>query len=157
MTSAARVDVAEEIEQALTTLLRGPRIQRLHQLLIARAGVSLDRPSYNALASLDDQGPLRMSDLADACGVDASTMSRQADRLLASALIERDSSAQDGRAVVMRLSAKGKRLVRLMKSVRRQALQELLARWDDSEQQLFAELLSRFVRDTERIQIEMES
>src|ERR1700675_5044463 len=118
MTTDTRIDVAEEVEQALTTLLRGPRIRRLHQLLIARAGVSLDRPAYIALTSLDDQGPLRMSDLAEASGVDASTMSRQADRLLAAALIERDTPAQDGRAVVMRLSAKGKRLVRLLKSVR---------------------------------------
>ena len=75
----------------------------------------------------------------------------------AAALIERDTSAQDGRAVVMRLSAKGKRLIRLLKSVRRQALQDLLSRWDEREQQQFAELLSRFVRDTERTLIEMES
>lgn len=157
MTIDTRVDVAETVEQALTTLLRGPRIRRLHQLLIAQAGVSLDRPAYIALSSLADQGPLRMSDLADACAVDASTMSRQADRLLASALIERDVQAADGRAVVMRLSSKGKRLIRLLKSVRRQALQDLLSRWNEQEQQQFAELLTRFVADTERTLIEMES
>ena len=157
MPTDTQLDVADEVEQALTTLLRGPRIRRLHQLLIARAGVSLDRPGYIALSSLADQGPLRMSDLADACGVDASTMSRQADHLLTSSLIERDTPAADGRAVVMRLSAKGKRLIRLLKSVRRQALQELLSRWEEPEQQHFAELLTRFVRDTERTLVETES
>jgi DNA-binding MarR family transcriptional regulator len=57
----------------------------------------------------------------------------------------------------MRLSGKGKRLIRLLKSVRRQALQDLLTRWDEGEQQQFAELLTRFVSDTERILVEMES
>ena len=41
-----------------------------------------------------------MSDLADACGVDASTMSRHAERLLAGWLIERSASTGDQRAVV---------------------------------------------------------
>jgi DNA-binding MarR family transcriptional regulator len=157
MTLETHLDVAAEIEQAMTALMRGLRMRRLHEQLNLRAGVALDRPSYVAIASLDDQGPMRVSNLAEACGVDTSTMSRLVERLLANGLIERAVAAADHRAVVVQVSAKGKRLLRRLKAVRREALNELLASWQRDEQQQFARLLSRFVSSLEQVVQEGES
>ena len=63
--------VLDEIEAALTALTRNPRIRGIHRLLSRESGTQLDRPTYVALAMLEG-GPLRVSDLADACGVDIS-------------------------------------------------------------------------------------
>ena len=68
-TTAPNADVLVEIEAALTALTRNPRIRGIHRLLSRESGLELDRPSYVALAMLEE-GPLRVSDLADACGVD---------------------------------------------------------------------------------------
>jgi DNA-binding MarR family transcriptional regulator len=54
-------------------------------------------------------------------------------------------------------SAKGKRLLRRLKAVRRQALNELLASWQRDEQQQFARLLSRFVSSLEQVVQEGEA
>ena len=155
MTTASQLDVAEQIEQAMTALMRGPRVRRMHERLRARSGLDLDRPAYIALASLGDQGPMRISDLADACDVDTSTMSRLVERLLARELVERQASS-DQRAVVLRLSAKGKRTRRRLRSVGREALQQLLSAWERDDQERFATLLTRFVADVERMLQETE-
>ncbi len=141
-----REAVLSEIEAALTALTRNPRKHGLHRLLSAQAGVELDRPTFVALANLD-AGPLRISELADACGVDVSTMSRLVDRMLARGLIERETCAEDRRVSFVQASAQGREVQRAMRAWRSEALKQLLADWTADERERFAQLLSRFVRD----------
>jgi DNA-binding MarR family transcriptional regulator len=144
-----RESVLSEIETALTALTRNPRIRGLHRLLSAQSGVELDRPSYVALAMLD-AGPMRISELADACGVDVSTMSRLVDRLLARRLIERETSPDDRRVSLVQASAQGREVQHAMRAWRSEALKRLLGSWTRDEREQFAELLSRFVRDADQ-------
>ena len=146
--STFRASVLSEIETALTALTRNPRIRGLHRILSARAGIELDRPSYVALANLD-AGPLRVSELADACGVDVSTMSRLVDRLQSRGLIEREQSAEDRRVSFVQASAQGREVQHAMRAWRSEALKQLLGDWTPDEREQFAELLSRFVRDAD--------
>ena len=141
-----RASVLSEIETALTQLTRNPRKHGLHRLLSAQAGVELDRPTFVALAALD-AGPMRISELADACGVDVSTMSRLVDRMLARGLIEREQCADDRRASLVQASAQGREVQRTLRAWRAEALKELLGKWTPDEREKFAELLSRFVRE----------
>jgi len=141
-----RESVLSEIETALTLLMRNPRMHGLHRLLGARSGVDLDRPSYVALAALD-AGPLRISELADACGVDVSTMSRLVDRMLARGLVDRETSAEDRRVSLVQASAKGREVQQTLRAWRSEALKDLLGKWTRDEREQFAELLSRFVRE----------
>lgn len=144
--TAFRESILSEIESALTQLTRNPRIRGLHRILSARSGVELDRPSYVALAALD-AAPMRISELADACGVDVSTMSRLVDRMLARGLIEREQCADDRRASLIQASAQGREVQRTLRAWRAEALKELLGKWTRDEREQFAELLSRFVRE----------
>ena len=143
-----RASVLSEIETALTALTRNPRIRGLHRILSAQAGVELDRPSYVALAALD-AGPLRISELADACGVDVSTMSRLVDRMLARGLIERQTSPEDRRVSLVQASERGREVQRALRAWRSEALKQLLGAWTPDEREQFAELLSRFVRQAD--------
>lgn len=142
------------IERALRVLTQHGRLARLHQHLNRVAGVDLDRPAYIAMACLDEAGELGLSALAEASGVDVSTMSRLVDRLVATSLVEAGRSASDQRAVLLRLTGTGQALVGRLKAVRRQVLAQVLASWTPDEQATFASLLTRFASELERVTCE---
>ena len=68
----------EQIEQQLTVLLR--RVQRIH-LSTAMGDVNLERSAYGILCKLSDEGPQRLGALANAFGLDPSTITRQVQAL----------------------------------------------------------------------------
>jgi DNA-binding MarR family transcriptional regulator len=141
---------AADIERALRRLSRGARLAQLHRRLNREAGVDLDRPAYIALASLAESGPLALSALAEASGVDVSTMSRLVDRLMAAGLSEARRSPTDQRVTVLSLSPAGAEVVERLKAVRRAALARVLDDWTPEERATFARLLGRFVDGLER-------
>jgi DNA-binding MarR family transcriptional regulator len=138
----------DEIESALTALTRNPRIRGIHRLLSRESGVELDRPTYVALANLE-AGPLRVSDLADACGVDISTMSRLIERLCARGFVERSTDPSDRRVALIQASEGGRAVQRRLRAYREDSLRKLLGGWTDDERRQFAQLLSRFVKDAD--------
>ncbi|MGH7634397.1 MAG: MarR family winged helix-turn-helix transcriptional regulator [Gemmatimonadaceae bacterium] len=150
MTSSEKTDVLDEIEAALTQLTRNPRIRGIHRILNAEAGVELDRPTNVALAMLED-GPLRISDLADACGVDTSTMSRLIERLSARGFVERSADPQDRRAALIEASEGGRAVQRQLRAFREESLKKMLSDWKPIEREQFALLLSRFVGDADEL------
>lgn len=66
---------------------------------------------YRALVVLAQQGPMRAGDLAEALGVQPSSCTRLADRLVHKALIERRPAADSRREVEISLSPAGHALV----------------------------------------------
>jgi DNA-binding MarR family transcriptional regulator len=149
-TTAVPTDRLEEIEAALTMLTRNPRMRGIHRLLSRESGVAIDRPTYVALRALED-GPMRVSDLADACGVDISTMSRLADRLLERGLVARSTDPADRRASLIEASGDGRAVQHQMRDLREDSLRRLLGAWTPDERAAFATLLSRFVRDADEL------
>ncbi len=137
--------VTSDVERAMRALTQNGRLTRLHHRLNRVADVDLDRPAFIAMACLDEAGEMGLSALADASGVEISTMSRLVDRLVAAGLVEATRSARDQRAVLLRLSPRGQEVVRRLKAIRRQVLTDLLADWTPAEQATFAALLTRFV------------
>ena len=134
----------DRITHAFSLLVRGPRLLRLHQVMNQRAGIEVDRAAFTALATLNDFGPARISDLADSCSVDISTMSRLIGRLTADGLVEQAQFPEDRRVVIVRLADAGTALVQRLRSARRAAMAEVMAEWSASERALFADLLERF-------------
>jgi DNA-binding MarR family transcriptional regulator len=147
-TPAPSPAVLEEIETALTALTRNPRIRGIYRLLNRESGVELDRPTYVALAMLES-GPLRVSDLADACGVDISTMSRLIERLCARGFVERTIHPNDRRSALIQASEGGRAVQRQLRAFREDSLRKLLDNWTAGEREQFAQLLSRFVKDAD--------
>src|SRR5207244_9064659 len=73
-----------QIERGLTTIVRWGNLPRVRERFTAVAGMDLERASYSVLFRLEE-GPARLSDLAQRVGVDISTLSRQVHHLEAAA------------------------------------------------------------------------
>lgn len=86
-----------------------------------------------ALDVLAERRGLRIGDLGGALSVDETTATRLADRLVASGLAVRERDPEDGRAVVLVLTAAGKRLATQVARRRREFFRDVLAALEPDE------------------------
>lgn len=138
---------AVDIGQAFAALTRGPAVQRRFDELRHLAGVDLDRPAFVVLDVLDVQGAMRVSELAEACGVDISTVSRLVARLKRSGMVAARQIEGDRRVVLLEVTPEGVARSRRLKAARRNHLAAFLCKWTAEERATFAQLLARFVED----------
>ncbi len=132
---------AGRIEQQLTILLR--RTQRIH--LVTQSGdVELDRSGYGIMCRLADDGPQRLGSLAQAFGLDPSTITRQVQALEHEQLVERRPDPTDRRASLLDLTDQGRQVLTETRSRRRAWLQAALGDWDEHDHEEFGRLLERF-------------
>lgn len=135
------------LERALGQILRLTRSPRFSDVIRARAGIRLDRASYFVLARLGNIAPVRLSDLANDLGVDVSTVSRQVQALEQKGLVTRGPDPDDGRAVRLELSRKGRAVLRKMQAAWQETIADVLIDWKPADIHEFAVLLDRFASD----------
>ena len=116
-----------QIEQQLTILLR--RVQRIH-FTTSSGEVELDRSAYGILCRLVDEGPQRLGLLAQAFGLDPSTITRQVQALEHAGLVERQSDPTDRRASLLELTDQGRLVLVTTRERRRAWLNAALGDWD---------------------------
>jgi DNA-binding MarR family transcriptional regulator len=102
------VDAAEQVYAALVHA--SARLRQLDQDL----GLSPSR--FSVLATLRYEGPRRLGDLARGEGVSQPTMTQTVHGLEAADLVVRESDPHDGRGCIVRLTPKGRALVRRARS-----------------------------------------
>ena len=129
------------LEQQLTVLLR--RVQSIH-FSTSSGEIDLDRAAYGILCRIADHGPQRLGALAQAFGLDPSTITRQVQSLEQAALVVRSSDPSDRRASLLDLSEEGQRVLTQTRDLRRQWMQQALGDWSDDEVADFARLLEKF-------------
>jgi DNA-binding MarR family transcriptional regulator len=105
---------------------------------------SMDRAAYLLLSRLDQDGPTGVKALAAGMGIDSSTVTRQVAPLVDSGLVKRASDPDDGRAVVLQLSARGSDRLEEVRTSRRKLMSLLTADWTQEERETFCALLTRF-------------
>src|SRR6185369_2889936 len=110
------------------------------------AGIAVPRAGRVALFRLDEGGPLSISALAAACGVDVSTMSRTV-RMLGDAGLVARGAADDLRFVRVSLTPEGGKAVGRLLLAAQALLGEATSGWKPDERERLAELLSRLSRD----------
>jgi DNA-binding MarR family transcriptional regulator len=110
---------------------------------------SADRSAHILLLTIANAGPMRLSDLATAVHVDASTVSRQAAQLVTEQLLERQPHPQDGRASVVALTDAGRAVVEGVIQRRQAFFEQAVQGWSEQDLSTFTALLHRFVDDTE--------
>ena len=140
-TATAATDEAR-IGVAWRELRRGASMLRLRELLY---GDALDLGQVDALDLMVQHGTCRMSELADALRVDASTATRAVGRLVHAGLVERTPEPVDARAVRVGLTASGVAVHREMVERRRLLFERVLAGFDPVERAQLARLLERLV------------
>src|SRR5688572_6114118 len=98
-------------EREVANRLHHAAIRLLRQLRRQDAATGLTPARASALSVLVFGGPQRLSALAEAEGVRIPTMSRIVGALVAAGLVRRSLDRWDGRAALLRPTAKGRQLL----------------------------------------------
>lgn len=109
----------------------------------------LDRSAYFLLSFLDTEGALSIGQLADALGLDVSTVNRQTGALLRAGLLERIPDPKGGLARKLRATTLGAERLAADRERRRAGLARVLASWTPEEVRRFEDALTRFNREVE--------
>lgn len=134
-----------QIEAALIDLVRRTSDPRRNDYLAVRAGVDLERSAWTLLSRLDECQPARLSALAEICGLDVSTVSRQVGQLVDNEMIAQQPDQLDKRAKVLTLTNKGEDALAHIRKARWDWINEVLNEFDDHEREDLGALLTRFM------------
>ncbi|MCU1602291.1 MAG: MarR family transcriptional regulator [Frankiales bacterium] len=142
MWSYASAVPTPELELQLAVMAR--RLSKPVRLHGPSGFTILDRPAYQALWRICDEGPLRPTTLAGMLEVDLSVVSRQVRSLEDAGFVQREADPADARAALVSATAAGRHAFEMTKQQRTEVLDEVLADWPEAERELFVTLLSRF-------------
>jgi DNA-binding MarR family transcriptional regulator len=120
---------------------------RRHELVKSSSGLPLDRAAMVVLRQLDETGPARPSDLADALHVEGPHVTRQVHILERHGFAERRADPADGRAQLVTLTRAGRAAAKRLRDASRAALAEALSGWSREDLQQLGDLLLRMVDD----------
>lgn len=142
-------DDAARIAHAWRELRRGAAMTALQERMKGEVGLDLgQRDTLEVLVTTDG---CRMSEVADALRVDASTATRAVARLVDAGLAERVSCATDARAVRVHATAEGQRLAAELLENRRTGMEELLASFTAAERRALADGMEKLVAALDRM------
>ncbi|MFF0393515.1 MarR family winged helix-turn-helix transcriptional regulator [Kitasatospora sp. NPDC004615] len=113
---------------------------------------SLDRSAYTLLSRIETEGPLTIGQLAEAFGLDTSTVNRQTAAMLRSGLVDRIPDPDGGMARKLRITEEGLRRLHRDRDWTIRGLAKVVDEWTAEDLAEFAEVLERFNRDIEKIQ-----
>jgi len=129
-----------DVLQAATRMLAGVALRSLDVL---DAAVTL--PQFRMLAVLADLGRVPSGQSARALGLDPSTVTRLADRLVAAGYVARGTDPRHRGVVTLELTADGRGLVAAADAWRRQELTRIMARLTPSGQEAVTTALSLLI------------
>jgi DNA-binding MarR family transcriptional regulator len=130
-----------EVLQAATRMLAGVALRSLDVL---DAAVTL--PQFRLLAALADLGPVPSGQAARTLGLDPSTVTRLADRMVAAGHVARGTDPRHRGVVTLHLTASGRDLVAAADAWRRRELARIMARLAPAEQEAVTAALGLLVR-----------
>ena len=136
-----------ELEQQLLMLAR--RLSKPVRLHGPSGYTVLDRPAYQALLRIVEEGPLRPTALAGLLEVDLSVVSRQIKALEDVGFVQRTSDPADARASLVSASEAGLAAFRETQTQRTQVLGEVLGPWPQEDRDNFVRLLTLFNAELE--------
>lgn len=139
-----------DVELELSKLFR--RSRSTSMLLARRVHPEMDAAGYALISQIQlgtasGRAGVRASEVAQALGLDKSTVSRGLALLEKLGLVERISDPDDGRARLLRLTAVGAERFGAMRTQRQAQVQAILNRWDTDDLATLARLLGRLNTD----------
>jgi DNA-binding MarR family transcriptional regulator len=136
-----------ELEQQLLMLAR--RLSKPVRLHGPSGYTVLDRPAYQALLRIVEEGPLRPTALAGLLEVDLSVVSRQIRALEDVGFVQRTTDPADARASLVSATEAGLAAFRETQQQRTQVLGEVLGPWPPEDRETFVRLLTLFNAELE--------
>ena len=135
----------QRIGSSWRELRRSAAAGRLRDRLYGTGDDALDLGQVDTLDLLVQRDGWRMSELAEALRVDASSATRAIGRLVQAGLALRTASPGDARGVVVAATKEGRRRHDAIAERRRVAMAEILAGFDAADRRALADLLERLV------------
>jgi DNA-binding MarR family transcriptional regulator len=126
--------------QAATRILAGVALRSLEAL---DSAVTL--PQFRLLAVLADLGPVPSGQAARTLGLDPSTVTRLADRMVAAGHVTRGTDARHRGVVALELTASGRELVAVADGWRHQELARIIGRLTPRQQDAVTAALALLV------------
>ena len=125
-------------------------VRRLHQIHLALfaeecAAFEVTPVQYSIMTVVGEQPGLEQARLAYEVGIDRTTLANVVARLEGRGVLKRGASPTDGRVRLVKLTAKGKRLLDKMREAVRRAHERTIDALPPKERKLFVELLRRLV------------
>ncbi|AKS33496.1 MarR family winged helix-turn-helix transcriptional regulator [Mycolicibacterium goodii] len=114
-------------------------VARLNRLATQRARLPLPYAQARLLSTIEDQGEARISDLAMLDHCSQPTMTTQVRRLEDAGLVSRTADPGDARAVLIRITEKGKQTLNQARSDRAAAINPRLERLTAKDRQTLVE------------------
>jgi DNA-binding MarR family transcriptional regulator len=145
------VDLAQRVFDAWRELRRGAGVSSLREHLYGSGDDALDPGQLDALEFVLQRGAWRMSELAAALYVDASTATRTIDRLVESGLVVRRPATEDARGIIVSATPKGRRQCARIQRGRTELMLTFLEDFDSDEAQVLATLMERLVASVNRV------
>ncbi|MFE9372962.1 MarR family winged helix-turn-helix transcriptional regulator [Streptomyces sp. NPDC006711] len=139
--------VLEKLERELMLLSRCQVLARRE-----RDPDRLERSAYLLLSRIDTEGPMSIGQLAEAFGLDTSTVNRQTAALLRCGLAERVADPDGGVARKLRITGEGGRRLAEDREVNRSCLARIVADWSPEEIRELADVLVRLNRSAEALE-----
>jgi DNA-binding MarR family transcriptional regulator len=121
-----------------------------HALASYGRGRALERSAYLLLSRIQVQGPMSLSELVDALGLEVSTLNRQTAAAMRAGVLQRGPDPAGGRARKFALTGEGGEALKAAREQIQTALRDLLADWPEDEIETFTGFLRRFNMDIER-------
>lgn len=137
----------ERLERELMLLSR-------HQVMTRRERdpQRLERSAYLLLSRIDTQGPMSIGQLAEAFGLDTSTVNRQTAALLRCGLAERVADPEGGMARKLRITEEGGRRLAAHRDVNQSCLAQVVAHWSADDVRELEDILVRLNRSAEALE-----
>jgi DNA-binding MarR family transcriptional regulator len=112
-------------------------------MLISMAGITLERGLFPVLVRAERRGPLAIGELAELCGRDYTTVSRQVTKLEELGLVLREANKDDSRIKEVKITKKGRAMTNALDSAREKLMTVLLAEWEENDVAELARLLRK--------------
>lgn len=137
------------LEQQLLVLAR--RLSKPVQLHGPSGYTVLDRPAYQCLWRVVENGPLRPTTLAAQLEIDLSVASRQVKALEEVGFVQRCTDPADARATLVSATAAGVEAFLRTREQRSEALAEVVRSWSERDRTELVRLLTRFNVELEAV------
>jgi DNA-binding MarR family transcriptional regulator len=136
-----------EIEEASTEITYLASRARLHEKLMAAAGIALDRSGAALLRRLAVIEPVRSGELAHRLAVEASHVTRMVQQLERDGYLIRVADPDDRRAQLIKLTDRGRDAVERIRRASCLGMRQALADWSAEDLRMLAVLHRRMVDD----------
>lgn len=142
---APSADDIAELASTVSHLMR--TFARARQQFLAHARTNVEWSAQLLISAAVNEGPLRVSALAEIVQSDVSTVSRQVAPLVKDGYLERRADPTDGRASLLVATPQGLELHQEHLKVRNEHFRRMLDEWNERDVRRFSALLRRFTDD----------